>query len=173
MKIIIFIMSLVMLGMSCTLFIPWFSSCLKAKDIIQLDATAIAGIIVLITSMIAVSVFSFFVFFFFRQFVVPLMYINKISALEAWAAFRPLLKQAPGAFALYCLVYAVLNTIINIAIPLVCVMTCCIGLMILSIPYIWAVILLPVLALTRLYSLEFLAGLGENFNAFHPIEKAK
>jgi hypothetical protein len=45
--------------------------------------------------------------------------------------------------------------------------------MILSIPYIWAVILLPVLALTRLYSLEFLAGLGENFNAFHPIEKAK
>jgi hypothetical protein len=43
-------------------------------------------------------------------------------------------------------------------------LTCCCGFLLLAIPYINAVVLLPVLTLLRLYNLEFVRQLGPDFD---------
>ena len=47
---------------------------------------------------------------------------------------------------------------------LACVLTCCCGLILLLIPYIGTVILLPIVAWERYWSLEFLRQFGPEYD---------
>jgi hypothetical protein len=51
--------------------------------------------------------------------------------------------------------------------------TCCAGFLLLAIPYVNAVILLPVSYTFRAFSLEFLAQFGSGFNCFTAGRPAK
>jgi hypothetical protein len=107
---------------------------------------------------------------FLEDFVAPIMYKYNISATEAWGRFLPLLGRHPFHFILYGLFIFVLTILVVIGIVLAGIFTCCIGLLLLIIPYIGTVATLPAWYTFRAFSLEYLAQFGDDFNVFPPPE---
>jgi len=104
-----------------------------------------------------------FIEFFLAQFVVPIMYRHRVSATEAWKMFLPLFREHPGSFVLFGLLYfgiLLAGALLYFAGGL---LTCCIGLILMAIPYIGTVILLPLYTLGRYLSLDFLGQFGDDF----------
>ncbi len=100
----------------------------------------------------------------FREdFIIPIMYNMDLTAMEAWGRFLPVFRQRMGAFLFYGLFYALLCIGAVICIALFGLATCCIGLCLMVIPYIGAVVLLPVTVFFRIYSLEYLKQFGALF----------
>ena len=77
------------------------------------------------------------------DFVVPIMYLRGNRCLEAWREFRQLLGANFGGFALYLLFQIVIELVLGVMILAVVIVTCCIAGCYPRIPYIGAVLLLP------------------------------
>ncbi|MCK3684626.1 hypothetical protein [Maribellus sp. YY47] len=107
---------------------------------------------------------------FLKDFVVPIMYKNRIGVLQAWGKFLALFGQRFFAFIGYGLFIFILSFGVGIAVIFLALITCCIALFLLAIPYIGTVILLPVSYTYRALSLEFLAQFGPDFNVLAPDE---
>lgn len=103
---------------------------------------------------------------FLRDFVVPIMYKHRVGIVRAWSMFLALFFRKFFSFILYGLFIFILGIGVILAVILFAVMTCCIGLLLIAIPYIGAVILLPLSYTFRAFSIEFLAQFGEKFNVF-------
>ena len=104
---------------------------------------------------------------FTMDFVVPIMYLRGNRCLEAWREFRPLLSANVGNFALYILFQIAISIVLGmmvLAILIVCCILCCF----LMIPYVGAVVLLPITMFKRAYSLYYLAQYGPSYNVFQP-----
>jgi hypothetical protein len=104
---------------------------------------------------------------FTMDFVVPIMYLRGNRCLEAWREFRPLLSANVGNFALYILFQIAISIVLGmmvLAILIVCCILCCF----LMIPYVGAVVLLPITMFKRSYSLYYLAQYGPSYNVFQP-----
>jgi hypothetical protein len=101
-----------------------------------------------------------------NEFIVAIMYKQRISATQAWSRFLNIhwsyLLQFFG-FALLWLVFSVAAIILIVMAGL---LTCCLGFLLLIIPYINAVALLPVSYTFRSFSLEFIAQFGNEYNVF-------
>ncbi|WP_319501993.1 hypothetical protein [uncultured Draconibacterium sp.] len=94
------------------------------------------------------------------------MYKHRVGVLKGWGQFLMVFGKRALPFILYGLFIFVLGIAIGIAIILFALMTCCIGLLLIVIPYIGAVILLPVSYTFRAFSIEFLAQFGDEYNVF-------
>jgi hypothetical protein len=134
--------------------------CMKAGGF---DATAVpvlvgGSILILLLSLVLAYVARFL-----EDFIVPIMYKRRVTASEAWSAFLPVLKQNLGRFLLYGVFYLLLYLCWGAGILLVVLVTCCIALCPMILPYLWAVVLLPMLVFFRAYSLDYLARYGEEF----------
>ncbi|UCG28248.1 MAG: hypothetical protein JSV24_02490 [Bacteroidales bacterium] len=124
-------------------------------------------------------VFLFLLFFivisyinlFLDHFVVPIMYKHSLSAMQGWGRFLPLMSQHFGYFLLYGLIVFFLIIVVIFCVILFGLMTCCIGFLLLVIPYIGSVVILPVSYTFRAYSLEFLGQFGPEFEIFPPAGK--
>jgi len=99
-------------------------------------------------------------------FVVPIMYRDGIRTNEAWRKFLPLLRDRPAEFALYGLLLLVLGLFAAIAVTLAGFLTCCVGFVLLAIPYLGTVVLLPVWFTYRAFGPEFLAEFGPEWTIF-------
>jgi hypothetical protein len=103
---------------------------------------------------------------FLDSFVVPLMYKHNLTTTQAWVRFFSVFNKHPFHFLLFGLfVFVLLVGFISAAI-LAGLMTCCIGFILLVIPYIGTVITLPVWYTLRAFSLEYLAQFGDDYNVF-------
>jgi hypothetical protein len=101
------------------------------------------------------------------QFVAPVMYRRRCTA---WPAFRDLLKllgQHVGVFILYFLFSIVLGIAMVILILVATCATCCIA----AIPYVGAVILLPVYVFMQSFSLLFLRQFGSDYDVWAGISE--
>jgi len=98
------------------------------------------------------------------SFVVPIMYKYDLPVLMAWKRFLTLLKQHPAPFLLYGLFTVLLHLIVATAILMLGCLTCCVGFLVLMIPYLNSVILLPLSYTFRCFSLEFLGQFGEEYS---------
>ncbi len=105
----------------------------------------------------------FFVNLILNDFVVPVMYRHGVSATEAWGQFMPVLREHLIQFILYALMVFVLQIGMGLALAAVAILTCCVGGVILSIPFVGTVLLLPVYVTYRAFSLEFLAQFGDTW----------
>jgi hypothetical protein len=105
------------------------------------------------------------VLFALGDFVVPIMYRQQIGALAAWSRFLALLRAQPGAFVLYALFVLGLSFLIAMALWTVGIMTCCVGFVLFSLPYVSSVVLLPVHVTFRALGPEFLAQFGPDYAA--------
>jgi hypothetical protein len=102
------------------------------------------------------------------DFVVPVMYRHDLKTNAAWRFFLPVFKEHFWKIVLYALFKILLGIAVFIVLVIVIILTCCIAGCLLLIPYVNAVLLLPVSVLLRSFSLEFLAQFGREFDAFPP-----
>jgi hypothetical protein len=121
-----------------------------------LMVVGLAGLVIVIT---AISLF-------LTDFVVPVMYRQRISAARAWGVFLRLFSLHPMQFVGYTLLILLLIIVLVLAIVIGGLLTCCIGFLILAIPYINEVLLLPVTYTLRAFSVEFLEQFGPEFQLF-------
>lgn len=95
--------------------------------------------------------------------VVPVMYARDATVGDAWRAVRTeLLPGNVGTVVLYYLLLLLLTIAAGFTTLIVTLFTCCIA----ALPYIGAVILLPVSIFLRAYSLHFVEQFGEGFQIF-------
>ena len=123
----------------------------------------IAGIII---SFIGLVIITGYISLFLTDFVVPLMYKHQITTLKAWSLFLSLLLRNVGSFLVYGLFILILKIATAITVIFIAVLTCCIGLLLIMIPFVGTVILLPVSYTFRAFSIEYFATFGAEFNIF-------
>jgi hypothetical protein len=102
------------------------------------------------------------------QFVVPVMYRAEISVLEGWRRVLPLIRANLDHAVLYALFWVLLSVLVVAAVAVAGTLTCCVGWMILAIPYVGTVLLLPVYATGRAFGPEFLAQFGPEWRLWEP-----
>jgi hypothetical protein len=88
--------------------------------------------------------------------------------LGAWAAARRVLTLVSTNIwttVKYILTLTAIGVATMLAVIVFLIATCCcIGSIILSIPYVWALVMLPALAFRRLFTIHFIARAGEDFD---------
>ena len=99
-----------------------------------------------------------------EDFVIPLMYRDSLSTTEAWRRLLTIHREGTGRFILYVLWKLVLGIGAAICIIAAGIVTCCIGFIIMVLPYLGAVLLLPVSVFFRLLGPEFLRQFGHDYD---------
>ena len=117
-------------------------------------------------ALAAISAVNLFLFVLLRDFVVPIMYRDRINTWSAVLKFLPLLFSQLLHFIGYGLFLFCISLVIVLAILIVGCVTCCIGFIILAIPYLNSIILLPISYALRAFSVEFLEQFGPEFRIF-------
>lgn len=128
------------------------------------EVSKIGFIVSFVITIIALLVIFGYISLFLNDFVVPIMYKHKISATQAWSKFLTLTLRHPGSFIVYGLFVFVLGVGVAVIIVFAAIFTCCIGLLLIMIPFVGSVILLPVSYTFRAFSIGFLAQFGDYFN---------
>jgi hypothetical protein len=121
---------------------------------------------VYIIGIIAAWVFSVLLVLFawalIASFMAPVMYRRRCRAYEAFRDVLSLIAMHPGEFLLYALFLIALDIAIVIVSCAAMCLTCCIA----ALPYIGTVILLPIFALLRSFSLCFLRQFGPEYDVW-------
>lgn len=99
------------------------------------------------------------------DFVVPLMFMRGVTCLDGWRELLKLAGAHVGSFGRYLLFQIVMAVAILAVIAALVLATCCVAGCLLAIPYVGAVLLLPILVFDRAYSLYFLRQFGPTFDA--------
>jgi hypothetical protein len=135
-------------------------------------AAGVIGLVLTVLLVICVSIVLALVIKFTTDFVVPIMYLRRCGPVESWRIFLRLLSVNKGKFFLYILFQIVIGIIIFIiCYVLPCCLCCCGGwcvMLLLLLPYVWAVALLPILVFDRSYSPYYLRQFGSEFDVFIP-----
>jgi NADH:ubiquinone oxidoreductase subunit 6 (subunit J) len=105
-----------------------------------------------------------------ENFIIPIMYKNYLATTKAWHIFLSLFSKYWYHFLCYGLLLFVLWIGIVILIVIAGIFTCCIGFLLLIIPYLGSVILLPNSCTFRAYGPEFLRQFSKEFNIFPEYE---
>jgi len=132
----------------------------------------VGGVVVAIMfalSIAAVAITIAFVAMCVENFVVPIMYRFNLTVLEAWRHFLPWLRRYLAAFVAYWLFVLVLAVVVGMAVVVVGLMTCCLGFLLVWLPYIGTIVLLPVWVTYRSLGPEFLAQLNPELALFSDV----
>ena len=100
------------------------------------------------------------------DFVVPLMWKYDESAWVAWSRFRPLLLSRLGDFVAYMLFAVLIALLAGIGVLLAGLLTCCLGLVLMVIPYIGTVVTLPLHFVFRAFGPMFLRQYGPEWDVW-------
>jgi len=116
--------------------------------------------------LVAISIVSGFIYILLRDFVVPIMYRDRITGWAAILKLFPLFMSHLFHFVGYGILLFCVGLIIVIGIIIFGCVTCCVGFIVLAIPYINAVVLLPISYAMRSFSVEFLEQFGPEYHIF-------
>ena len=129
-----------------------------------------AGVMMTIVRMVLLvmpmAIITAYISLFLNDFVVPIMYINKVTASQAWRLFLPLFVKHWFSFILYGLFVLMLYFSVFVCVILVGLFTCCLGFILIGIPYIGSVVILPISYTFRAFSLEFLEQFDPEYTIF-------
>ena len=129
-------------------------------------STRVFSVLGVILQFLVLIIITSYISLFLNDFVVPIMYKYKISTSQAWFKFLPILSRHPGHFILYGLFIFVLMILVVLCVIIFGLFTCCLGFLLLIIPYIGSVLLLPISYTFRAFSVEFLEQFGDEFTIF-------
>jgi len=129
---------------------------------------AVLGLIATGLMLTAVGILLGLIGKFTTDFVVPIMFLRGRSCREGWVELLGLLSANVGHFVLYVLFQIVLALAICMIVLLVVLATCCCAGCLMALPYLGTVLLLPILAFKRAYSLHYLAQYGPEYDVFPP-----
>ncbi len=155
--IICLLITLGLLGLSWPLVLK---PCVEARAFVT---PAIGGIVTVAVLFFIYGAITFYIGRFLEDFIVPLMYKYDMTATEAWGKFRGLYQANIGRFLLYGLFFMVLQLCAGVAILALVLLTCFVGGLLMAIPYLGAVLMLPITVFFRFYSVEYLAQYGSEF----------
>ncbi len=155
--IICLVITLGLLGLSWPLVIK---PCVEARAFVSASLGGIATIILL---FLVFGMITFYIGRFLNDFIMPIMYRHDMTATEAWRKFLGLYHENIGRFLVYGLFVLVLQMIAGMAILAAVLGTCFVAGCLMGIPYLGAVLLLPVTVFFRLYGVEYLAQYGGDF----------
>jgi hypothetical protein len=135
---------------------------------------AAIGIIAVMTlvTLLAMIVFGIIIKF-TEDFVVPVMFIHRISCIEAWKRTGNLLKANIGRFVLFILFVIVLSLAIGTILVAAAIATCCCACCFMMLPYLGTVFLLPIFVFKRSYSALYLAQYGPEWDVFAEAKPAE
>ncbi len=136
------------------------------------EAIRIFPIIGLIFGLLLIVLAGSYIELFLDNFVVPIMYKHKCGAVEGWKRFLEVFSKHIGHFILYGIFVFLLSVAVIILVILAGIFTCCIGILLILIPYINAVVLLPVSYTFRAFGAEYLRQFGAEFDVFPKKAKA-
>jgi hypothetical protein len=105
---------------------------------------------------------------FLGSFVVPIMYRFDVSASEAWRRFLPMLRDHLFHFLVYGIFYLVLNIMAVTFLAMVGLFTCCVGFLLVLMPYVGTVFTLPIWVTLRAFSVEFLGQFDRDLALLGP-----
>src|SRR5947207_6389138 len=114
--------------------------------------------VLLILAWICFAIFSAVV----SYFMIPLMYVRRCRAGEAFRAVAGLVLENPGSFILFCLFGICLLIAAGMIGGIATCATCCLA----ALPYIGTVILLPVFVCLRAYTLRFIRQFGPDYDVW-------
>lgn len=134
-------------------------------------ASIVFSIIGLALGAFVLFILTGYISMFLNDFIVPIQYKQRVSAGKAWGFFLPLLRRHFLHFILYGLFIFIVHIVIVIIVITIGIFTCCIGILLLIIPYINSVVLLPISYTLRSFSVEFLGQFGPDYMCFPPPEK--
>jgi hypothetical protein len=126
-------------------------------------------IFTLILGFLLLIIVTSYISLFLNDFVVPIMIKKRIGVNAAWNNFLAIFSKHAAYFIIYGLFIFVLGILVVIAVILFGLFTCCLGFVLLIIPYISSVVLLPITYTYRAFSVEFLQQFGEEYQLF-PLE---
>ena len=160
--------ALICIGLFTSYIIFFFTTAYHLYKDSYNEAVPVFLIVVMSFLFILTAVFVGFISMFLNNFVVPIMYKKNIKTTQAWSRFLSLLKRYPFHFILYGLILFLLAILSVIAVAVAGLSTCCVGFLLLIIPYIGTVVTLPVWYTFRAFSLEFLAQFDPEYELFPP-----
>lgn len=114
------------------------------------------GVVVGVLGLLAFGFAVAYAQFFLDAFVVPVMYRYDLGVLAAWSHFGKIFHRHPGTLILSGPFLLVLGFAVVLAVIMAGLLTCCIGLVLVVIPYIGTVILLPVPVTYRAFTVALL-----------------
>jgi hypothetical protein len=129
-------------------------------------AFPLALVIGLVFLALAMGLVAGYIGLFLKDFVAALMYKHRISAVAAWRLFLGLFRKYPFYFLAYGVILFFLMLGFVFVVIAAGLVTCCIGWLVLVIPYIGTVVTLPFWYLLRAFSLEFLGQFGPEYEVF-------
>jgi hypothetical protein len=95
-------------------------------------------------------------------FMVPVMYRQRCSAMDAFRKTLRLILDNVGSFVLFCLFSIVLFMALALIGVIATCLTCCLA----ALPYVGTVILLPVFVCIRAFGLIFLRQFGPEYDVW-------
>ena len=130
----------------------------------------VIGIIAAVLILFVICILMILIHKFTDDFVVPIMFINTASVVEGWKKFLAIAGRNKARLLLYILFQIVISIVISIIGTLICCIGFCLccSCILLCIPYIGTVVLLPLLAFKRSYSLFYLRQFGPQYDVFIP-----
>ena len=105
----------------------------------------------------ALSLSTAYLLFFLNAFVVPIMHRKNLRTMAAWGEFATIFRANPVAFLVVGLLTFFVFLAVGVAIFVFGIATCCVGFLLLAIPYVGTVLLLPLHVTYRAFTVEFLA----------------
>lgn len=160
--------ALICIGLFSSYIIFFFTTASHMHNGSYYERVPVFLIVVMSLLFILSAIVIGFISMFLNSFVAPIMYKKNIKATQAWSRFLSLFKRYPFHFILYGLILFLLAILSVIAIAVAGLLTCCVGFLLLIIPYIGTVITLPIWYTLRAFSLEFLAQFGPEYELFPP-----
>ena len=153
---------------AAAVFILFMIYCfVTAKNLYYADLLNVAifwAVAMMVLMFIGYLIIFGYISLFLKDFVVLIMYKHRIGVIKGWGEFLKLFFPHFFPFIGYGLFIFVLGIAVAIAVVFFALFTCCIGLLLIAIPYIGAVVLLPVSYTFRAFSIEFLAQFGDHYN---------
>lgn len=98
------------------------------------------------------------------DFILPIMHRHRITVMQAWRTWWPIFRGQMSLYLVFALVRFAMAFLLMLATLIGGLLTCCCLFVLLMIPYVYAVVLLPVIVFSRLYGLEFLRYTGPDFD---------
>jgi hypothetical protein len=165
----LFLFHLVVMAISFAVFTPLLvAGVVMGMPVFRQDrwpeGGEISGFVALGLGYVALGLALNVILLIFREFGMPLMFRN---GLTAWVAFREsmrLLAQHPASM----IVFVLIRAFISVALIIVVIVTfcCCCCCRIEAFPYLGTVLLLPLLIYLRCFSLDCLAQFGPQYDAW-------
>jgi hypothetical protein len=154
-------------------FYPVILDYLRTNNFKMSNSSIIISALTMVAFVLGMVILSF-TYYFFNEFVMPIMYKKDLLAKAAYREFLKLLKAAPLTFVKFWFLQIFANIVCGIAVILLIITTCGIVVIPLLIPYLWAIVILPVLVFQRSQSMELMAAFGPEYSPYPaPVESQK